>query len=482
MYGFVNGIGCTIALGAAGAFSAAPAPSQSIETILQDDAALLYRSPGQVSRSLDRMATLGVDRVRITASWRRLEPRPGAYDADALHRLDRAVDGARRRGMRVMIDLGFFAPRWAVTRPATTGERNVWRPSVPAFGRFSERMARRYRGRVRLWTTWNEPNNWTFLQPQSEGGHSVSPGLYRRLHVAAYDRVKRVSPRNRVLIGGLASRGSSSTGPLRGIPPLRFTRELACVDEQLLAVRTGACRDFRPLRADGFAMHPYSRRTTPGANDPAKDRVQLGELYKLTTLLRQLREGGRLAKPLSLYITEYGYETDPPDPTGVDPATEARFAGDALLLAWRTPEVRSFPQFLLQDLTPLSNHQSGLFTAGGRPKPESIRSFTLPFIARAVRGAGGAEAVIAFGQVRPGHAAQPLLLERRAARGGPWRQVACLASDGQGVYRHVLPYAGPGSYRAVWAGPSGPRASAAMPVGEPDPILGTPEGALQRLF
>lgn len=477
----MNAIGCTLVLTGAAAFGAAPAPSQRIETILQDDAALLYRSPAQVDRSLDRMARLGVDRVRITASWRRLEPAPGVYDRDALHRLDRAVRGARSHGMRVMIDLGFYAPVWAVTRPAPNGQRNVWRPSVPAFGRFSRRMAQRYRGRVRLWTTWNEPNNWIFLQPQSERGHSVSPGVYRRLHNAAYDQIKQVSRRNRVLIGGLASRGSSTTGPRRGIAPLRFTRELACVDGLLRPLRTRECRGFRPLQADGFSMHPYSRTTAPGAIDPSADRVQLGELGKLTALLRALRAKGRLARSLPLWLTEYGYDSDPPDPRGVSETTRSRYAGQALFLAWRSREVRSFPQFLLEDTPALGDFQTGLFTARGRPKPGAVRAFTMPFTATAVRTLQGRGAVVAFGKVRPGRTAQGVVLQRRATTRGRWRQVACLATDGQGIYSAVLPEVGQGEYRAVWIGPSGRLASVAVPVGLPVPIPASPEDALRRI-
>lgn len=465
----------------AAAFGVAPPPSQRIETILQDDAALLYRSPAQVDRSLDRMARLGVDRVRITASWRRLEPVPGVYDPDALHRLDRAVRGARSRGMRVMIDLGFYAPAWAVTRPAPNGQRNVWRPSVPAYGRFTRRMALRYRGQVRLWTTWNEPNNWVFLQPQSERGHSVSPALYRRLHDVAYDQLKRVSHQNRVLIGGLAAHGSSTTGPRRSIPPLRFTRELACVDQRLQPLRTRECRDFRPLRADGFSMHPYSRATAPGASDPTADRVQIGELDKLTALLRALRAKGRLERSLPLWLTEYGYDSDPPDPRGVPAATRARYAGQALFLAWRSREVRSFPQFLLEDTRAIRDFQTGLFTPRGRPKPGAVRAFTMPFTAAAVRSPDGRAAVIAFGQVRPGRSAHGVVLQRRATAHGRWRQAACLATDGQGIYSAVLPDAGGGEYRAVWVDPSGRRASAPAGVGAPVAIAGSAEDALRRV-
>ena len=108
----MNAFACSLALSAGIAFTGAPAPTERVETVMQDDAALLYRSPAQVRRNLRRMARLGVDRVRITASWRQLAPDrdarrkpafdatdPGAYDRAALKRLDDAVDGARARGI-----------------------------------------------------------------------------------------------------------------------------------------------------------------------------------------------------------------------------------------------------------------------------------------------------------------------------------------------------------------------------------------------
>ena len=390
----MNAFACSLALTAGIAFSGPPPSTERVETIMQDDAALLYRPRAQVRRSLKRMARLGVDRVRITASWRQLAPhrewkiRPffdavdsSQYDSRTLRKLDQAIKGARAEGMQVMLDLGFFAPRWAVTRPGRGG-RNVWRPSPRELARFSRALAERYSGgfadpadrkrklpAVRLWTTWNEPNHRVFLRPHWErvGGSwlPMTPHIYRRLHNAGYDQVKRASPKNRVLIGGLASFGDRGRGPARGIGPLRFTRELACVDSRLRPLRRPECRGFEPLRADGFAMHPYSFQTPPGEVDPIADRVQIGELSKLTGLLDGLEGRGRLAQKLPLYLTEYGYQSNPPDPRGVDPAVHARYSGQALELALRSREVRSFPQFLLYDIEPdLSKPRGSLARQG----------------------------------------------------------------------------------------------------------------------
>ena len=107
----MNAFACSLALSAGIAFTGAPAPTERVETVMQDDAALLYRSPARVRRALRRMSALGVDRVRITASWRQLAPdrdsrRKPAFDAAdpapttarRCERLDAAVDGARAAG------------------------------------------------------------------------------------------------------------------------------------------------------------------------------------------------------------------------------------------------------------------------------------------------------------------------------------------------------------------------------------------------
>ncbi|MGI8749849.1 MAG: hypothetical protein ACR2J6_04755 [Thermoleophilaceae bacterium] len=486
----MNAFACSLALAAGLAFSGPPPSTERVETIMQDDATLLYRPRAQVRRSLKRMARLGVDRVRITARWGQVVPhreweiRPffdatdsSQYDAHALAKLDRAVKGARDEGMQVMLDLGFFAPRWAVTRPGRSG-RDVWRPSPREFARFSRAVAERYSGgfpdpahparklpAVRLWTTWNEPNHRVFLRPQWErvGGRwlPMTPHIYRRLHNVAYDQVKRVSGKNRVLIGGLASFGDRGRGPARGIGPLRFTRELACVDARLRPLRRPECRGFAPLRADGFALHPYSFHTAPGDVAPIADRVQIGELSKLTGLLARLEARGRFAQRLPLYMTEYGYQSDPPDPGGIDPALEARFSGQALELALSNPEVRSFPQFLLYDIGPdrskplgsrarNGGFQTGLYTYDGKPKPAVIQGFRLPFAATAIRDAEGRAGVEAFGQVRPGEGVQVVEIQRRDPNAGWVTQGCAFPTDGQGIYRRRLDYSGLGTYRARW--------------------------------
>src|SRR3954452_3311114 len=110
--------------------------SRHLETALQDDALLLDRPAYVVRQTARTIAALGVDRVRLTANWSQIAPEPrsrarpvfdatdpSAYPRGAWDRLDTAVRAVRDAGMQVMIDIGFWAPRWAVRKPSANRDR-----------------------------------------------------------------------------------------------------------------------------------------------------------------------------------------------------------------------------------------------------------------------------------------------------------------------------------------------------------------------
>src|SRR4051794_3428053 len=401
-----------------------PKRAPPLETVMQDDALLLYRSPAQVRRTVQALALLGVDRVRLTAGWSAIAPNPqsarrpafdaadpSAYPPEGWRRLARAVHEVERAGMKPMVDVAFWAPRWAVERAVEPAGRQRFAPSVREFGLFAEAAARRLPS-VRLWTTWNEPNHPTFLLPQwiRRDGAWVpySPHLYREMHERAYDAIKSVNPYNRVLLGGLASIDRAHPGETGGMPPLLFLRELACVDERLEPLRRPECSGFRPLRADGFAIHPYQFTAAPDVRRGGPDAVTMANLGELSDLLGRLHDQGRIESRLRVYITEYGYETNPPDPfRGVALDKQVLWMNQATAMAHERPDVAMFAQFLLRDIEPVPGapagsrkrwraYQTGLLFHDGRPKP-SLLAFPLPFFAER-RGS----AIRAFGEVRPG--------------------------------------------------------------------------------
>src|SRR4051794_13774776 len=147
----MSSLACSLALlvasGMGGIGTAHP-----MEVTVQDDALFLHQSPGLVQRTARRLAALGADWIRITAGWSALAPSPRApkkpagfdatkpdrYQAGPFRALDTAVKTATAAGMNVQIDLGFWAPRWAVARATGRSARQRSRPNAVEFGQFAE--------------------------------------------------------------------------------------------------------------------------------------------------------------------------------------------------------------------------------------------------------------------------------------------------------------------------------------------------------
>lgn len=475
-----------VLVGAGAGPAAARAP---LATIVQDDAQLLHRSQDDVTASLDRLKALGVDTVRVTAGWSVLtrgadldtvppgfdQTDPAAYEQGRFAGLDKVVRLADARGLRVLLDVGFWAPQWAAARedgdPTPRARRAI---DAAAYARFAESLARRYGGsftpppaieplpptqdgslldqlfgttppaqppassptegplpRVTTFSLWNEPNHPAFLLPQTPRGETGSPAVYRRMVRAAHAAIRGVQDDATVLVGGLASKSTNG----RGLSPLRFLRELACVDGRLRPLRTAECRDFTPVPGDGFTAHPYSLSTPPDARPSRSqpDDLPLGALPRLVSTLDRLVRAGRLAKGLrDVWITEYGYETNPPATiTRFDLDDQLRFLPWAEYLAWRQPRVKAFAQFLLRDLPPAQSVQgqsdrrafgqweSGLLFADGRDKPAAAgfpgALFVRPADAKRRR-------LAVWGRVRVGAGVRTVTLQVRPP-GGAWRRL-----------------------------------------------------------
>lgn len=479
------------------------AGSRHVETTIQDDALMLHRPEQQVREHARTMAQLGADRVRITASWSALAPEPrsrrrpgGGFDPERSRtypepgwiRLDRAVRAAAAAGLQVQLDIAFWAPRWAVARASRSRDRQRHIPDAKEFASFAKAVARRYSGHaddprrdrdlpaVRMYTTWNEPNHSSFLAPQwkrSGGGwRPFSPHVYRAMHESAYDAVKSVSRENVVLVGGTSSIGS--TVPGRGhVPPLEFLRTMACVDAAMRPLGVRECRGAGPIRADGYAHHPYSLETEPGVPAANPDDASIADTQRLVELIDRLHGAGRVNAPWTLYLTEYGYETRPPDPYARHtPEMQARYLGWATYLAHANPRTSMFAQFLLRDIDDAESGfpkrsrrrwrdwQTGLLYADGRPKP-AAQAFKLPLHVQHVVAPDGQPAVLLFGGVRPGNGFKVVRVERREAAGGPWVPVQTVGrhcdehsgefgTEGNGFFTRLAPWHGPGAYRLGW--------------------------------
>src|SRR5581483_3287152 len=199
------------------------------------------------------------------------------------------------------------------------------------------------------WTAWNEPNNPVFLAPQYKkvkGKWVVESAYnYARICNAVYAGIHSVS----------GAKGNDNAGSSRAsVDPLSF-----CI----------AAHRYGMKRFDVYAHNPYasagneSPSYVPGG--PASRRIQMGNIGLL------LSEISRLYGPKHLWITEYGYQTNPPDKTlmGVSWAKQAAYLKQAYALARANPRIDMLLWFLVRDQPQIGGWQSGLETATGIKKP-----------------------------------------------------------------------------------------------------------------
>jgi Cellulase (glycosyl hydrolase family 5) len=487
---------CFLAVLAALALPAAATASNTQESTFSDDALLVNGSPAVQASTLDTMKALGADRVRVSLVWRLVAPtaeaaqkpagfdgsNPAAYPPGAWDRYDRLVQLAKQRGLNIAFDVTAPAPNWGTGAPPEQPEIDpTFDPSAAEFGAFVHAAALRYRG-VHYWSIWNEPNDASSLTPQwlhdprdPTRWVPTAPQVYRRLVDTAWQALQETGHgRDTILIGETAPKGLlDNAGLTASLDAQLFVRELYCVDGNLQAYQ-GTNAEVRGCPADGlptsfaqqhpglfaatgWAHHPYELSIAP--NDPprhADNWVTLGNLHDLSRLLRRIR--ARYAQPAQalsrLYLTEYGYQTNPPESQGVSPELQAEYLNHAEYVTWRDPSVRTLGQFPLKDGTPVATtFQSGLRTAKGARKP-AYDAYALPVWLPSPRVKPGARLKV-WGLVRAAPNGKPakVSIQVRPRGSRRWTRVAGRSTRGpRGYLTANVRVRSSGDLRLVWNG------------------------------
>lgn len=107
---------------------------------------------------LEMAVDLGVPWIRVDANWRDIHTGPGRFTWDAM---DRVVEGARARGLRVYMTLA-YTPEWVARVPRSRSDANTGNDepaSSVEWTAFVEAIVARYSARgVTHFGLWNEPN------------------------------------------------------------------------------------------------------------------------------------------------------------------------------------------------------------------------------------------------------------------------------------------------------------------------------------
>lgn len=511
---------CALFLTAGSARPATAAASENQLSIMMDDDLLVYRDDSTRDATLRRMKSLGVDTVRVTLLWsvvaeearstkarerrfRRLGAQdPKSYPVKTWDRYDRLSRAARTLGMQLYFNVTGPGPAYAHTKPPKKYRKDAkwWRPKPREYYKFVQAVGTRFSGRYRdendgrgivpavnFWSLWNEPNQGGWLRPQWLDGKPVSPAIYRELF--SFGRRALLSTghsKDTILVGETAPRSVSRRTTTSAMGVRTFANELLCGPGSSGAGCSRFAKDG-PIEASAWAHHPYTRTLAPNVRERDPESITLANFNDLGTLLDQLSATGNIKSGLPLMSTEFGYETQPPDPfTGVSEQQQADYLALSELMTFSNPRVAGNTQFLLRDVAPLkrfkrnsrpywSTYQSGLYTQRDKPKP-AVQAYAMPFTASptAPKTDTGQPQTFVFGQIRfrdnvlPGQTPDTVQLQFKPADGSSdWVPFdAPIATSRLGYFSGTVVKPGVGQVRAIWRGPQNPFAfvSAAKPV------------------
>jgi hypothetical protein len=355
------------------------------------------------------------------------------------------------------------APRWAEAPggPADLEALGAWEPNATAFGQLATALATRYSGsypdpqrpgrtlpRVQYYQAWAEANLDAHLAPQwtLSGGQVVpaSPGIYRNLLNAFYAGIKRVRSDDVVITTGTAPYGdpqpppSNPTGGYR-MHPVEFVRELLCLHGSRLSREP--CPN--PAHFDVLAHDPYEvAAPTQSAFSP--DDASAPDIGRLSRVLkRAVRLGFALPRGhKQVWVTEFGYESNPPNPNAVSLATQAHWLEQAFYLFWKQGVSNVF-WYLIRDQAGNPNlvYFSGVYFRQGKPKP-AFEAYRFPFV---VVASGGHSTVWGIAP-RTGK----LSVQIRGGRG--WQTVFHIHATAGQVFTRSISGRLRGDFRAVVGG------------------------------
>jgi hypothetical protein len=196
-------------------------------------------------------------------------------------------------------------------------------------------------------------------------------------------------------------------------------------------------------KLDAYAHHPYPGR--PQSETPWGPKCVNCQTITMADLERLEREVHSAFGRKPIWLTEYGYQTNPPEVfVGVTPEQQATYLATSALRVYRSSSVTMLIFFMVRDDTSAAGWQSGLFTATGIVKP-AYAAFRLPLVQVARHGG----TVQLWGQVRPRSGRQPFRVRLEQDEQVSWIG-GTQWTDERGFFK-ITVTAPPGSHVRIWS-------------------------------
>jgi len=252
--------------------------------------------PTKVARSLDLIRDMGFGFVRQEFPWEDIEISGKGdfwdhkWNVSAWAKYDRIVDMANERGLQLIVRLD-HPPAW--TRAVGNAKGSFAPPdNLSDFGDYVAAVVSRYKGRVRYYQIWNEPN----IYPEW-GEQPVNAAAYTRLLQVAYTRAKEADPDCVIISAGLAP--TLEKGP-KNLDDLTYL-------QQMYAAGAKGYFDVLAVMDYGLWTGPTDRRVSP-------DRTNFSRPELIRAIMVQ---HGDANKPI--WAMEIGWDAVPPDFQGPTP-------------------------------------------------------------------------------------------------------------------------------------------------------------------
>ncbi len=139
------------------------------------------------------LVPLGIKTIRLQGGWAKTEKVKGTYH---FAWLDRIVDDARGRGLNILLETDYGNPQYEGGGGADlAGGFPTSEAALAAWDRWVEALATRYKGKVRDWAMWNEPDINKKHKPEDIAAFNIRTA----------EIIKRVIPEARIAGLSLAS-------------------------------------------------------------------------------------------------------------------------------------------------------------------------------------------------------------------------------------------------------------------------------------
>ena len=215
--------------------------------------------PAKRDRQLQLIQDAGFQWIRQQFPWADIEiSAKGNFDdcrnaqsapcISAWTKYDNIVELAAQHGINIVARLD-APPKWAQSIPG-----NFAPPSnLSDYGDYVAAVATRYKGKVKFYQIWNEPNNYP-----EWGEQPVNPEAFTQLLCVAYQRIKQIDPDANVIGPALTPTISLDPGPgaNTGLNDFIFL-------QRMYDAGAGRCFDIMSAQGYGLFTGPTDRRLRP---------------------------------------------------------------------------------------------------------------------------------------------------------------------------------------------------------------------------